>query len=55
MSESEINSMSIIELHALAEEIRVKLSYDPPVKERNKLYKQLKLIETNIDERYLDC
>jgi len=55
MSEQDYNSMTILELHALAQEIRLKLEYDPPVKQRNKLHKQLQLIEINISERYLDC
>ncbi len=55
MSEAEYNSMNILELHALAEEIRYKLTYDPPAEERNRLIEKLQAIETNIDERYLDC
>lgn len=56
MSEEDYNSMTILELHALAQEIRVKLQHDRvTVKERNRLYKQLQLIEINIDERFLDC
>jgi len=55
MTESDYNSMTILELHALAEEIRIKLSYNPTNKVRIKLTKQLQTIETQIDERYLDC
>ena len=55
MSEVDYNSMTIVELHALAEEVRLRLSYNPTSKERKKLTKQLEQIETNIDERYLDC
>lgn len=55
MTEADYNSMTILELHALAEEIRVKLQYgDCNTKQRTKLNKQLQQIETNIDERYLD-
>ena len=55
MTESDYNSMTIIELHAIAEEIRTKLSYELSHKKRASLNKQLQKIETNIDERYLDC
>ena len=55
MTEADYNSMTILELHALADEIRVKLQYgDINTKQRAKLNKQLQQIETNIDERYLD-
>jgi len=55
MTEADYNSMTILELHALAQEIRIKLTYNPPVQERIKLNKKLEAIEINIDERYLDC
>ena len=55
LTESDYNSMTILELHALAQEIRIKLNYNPPVQERIKLNKKLEAIEINIDERYLDC
>jgi len=55
MTESDYNSMTILELHALAQEVRLKLSYELSYKKRLALNKQLKQIETNIDERYLDC
>jgi len=55
MTESDYNSMTILELHALAQEVRLKLSYESSYKKRLALNKQLKQIETNIDERYLDC
>ena len=54
MSESEYNSMTIIELHALAEEIRIKLSYGETKTEREKLQVKLATIELNIDQRFLD-
>ncbi len=56
MSEQDYNSMTILELHALAQEIRLKLEYDKvTVKQMNKLHQQLQQIEINIDERYLNC
>jgi len=55
LTESDYNSMTILELHALAQEVRLKLSYELSYKKRLALNKQLKQIETNIDERYLDC
>ena len=55
MTEADYNIMTILELHALAQEIRVKLTYNPPIQERIKLNKKLEAIEINIDERYLDC
>ena len=56
MTESDYNSMTILELHALAQEVRMKLEYgNVTVKQRNTLHKQLQQIEINIDERYLDC
>lgn len=56
MTESDYNSMTILELHALAQEVRMKLEYgDVTIKQRNTLHKQLQQIEINIDERYLDC
>ena len=54
MSEAEYNSLTIVELHALAEEIRIKLSYDPKKTEREKLMVKLATIELNIDQRFLD-
>ncbi len=54
MSEAEYNSLTITELHALAEEIRIKLSYDPRKIEREKLILKLETIELNIDQRFLD-
>ena len=54
MSEAEYNSMTIIELHALAEEIRIKLSYGETKTEREKLQVKLATIELNIDQRFLD-
>jgi len=54
MSEAEYNSLTIVELHALAEEIRIKLSYDPKKTERDGLIIKLKTIELNIDQRFLD-
>ena len=55
MTEADYNSMTILELHALAEEIRVKLQYgDCNTKQRKSLNKQLQQIETKIDERYVD-
>ena len=51
MIEQDYNSMTILELHALAQEIRVKLEHDRgAVKERNRLYKQLQMIEISIDD-----
>jgi len=56
MNENDYMSMNILELHALAEEIRTKLQFgDCNTKQRNSLVKQLQTIETQIDERYLDC
>jgi hypothetical protein len=54
MSEAEYNSMTIMELHALAEEIRIKLSYGETKTEREKLMLKLETIELNIDQRFLD-
>ena len=54
MSEAEYNSLTIVELHALAEEIRIKLTYNPKKTEREKLQVKLATIELNIDQRFLD-
>lgn len=54
MSEAQLNSLTIVELHALAEEIRIKLSYYPKRTEREKLQVKLATIELNIDQRFLD-
>ena len=54
MSEAEYNSLTIVELHALAEEIRIKLTYNPKKTEREKLMVKLATIELNIDQRFLD-
>ena len=54
MSEAEYNSLTIVELHALAEEIRIKLSYGETKTEREKLQVKLATIELNIDQRFLD-
>jgi len=54
MSEAEYNTLTIVELHALAEEIRIKLSYDQKKTEREKLMVKLATIELNIDQRFLD-
>jgi len=55
MTENDYMSMTITELHALAQEIRIKLSYNPTGRQRDLLNKQLATIENQIDERYLDC
>jgi len=54
MSEAQLNSLTIVELHALAEEIRIKLSYSPRKTDREKLIIKLETIELNIDQRFLD-
>ena len=55
MNENNYMSMTILELHALAQEIRLKLSYETNRKAVMSLNNQLQTIETSINERYLDC
>lgn len=52
MNESDLNSMSIIELQYLIIDIKQELNEKPLYKRRNYLHEQLELIENLIRERY---